>query len=57
MVVPQKGEKERLVELAQKNAAMVLEQDKDKIKREEMRTIGAMNQIGGLAGFNMGAAY
>lgn len=46
VVVPQKGEKERLVELAQKNAAMVLEQDKDKIKREEMRTIGAMNQIG-----------
>ena len=46
IAVPQKGEKERLVELAQKNAAMVLEQDKEKIKREELRTIGAMNQIG-----------
>ena len=46
LVVPQKGQKERLVELAQKNAAMVLEQDKEKIKREELRTIGAMNQIG-----------
>ena len=46
LVVPQKGPQERLVELAQNNAAMVLEQDKEKIKREELRTIGAMNQIG-----------
>lgn len=45
-VVPKKGQKNRLVELAAKNAQMVLEQDKDKIKREELRTIGAMNQIG-----------
>lgn len=46
VVVPRKGEKERLVELAEKNARMVLSQDKEKIKREELRTIGAMNQIG-----------
>ena len=46
VVVPQKGQKERLVELAQKNAAMVLAQDKEKIKREELKTIGAMNEIG-----------
>ena len=45
MTVPKKGEKERLVELAQKNAALVLSQDKEKIKREELRTIGAMNQV------------
>lgn len=45
-VVPKKGQKNRLVELAAKNAQMVLDQDKDKIKREELRTIGAMNQIG-----------
>lgn len=45
-VVPKKGQKNRLVELAAKNARMVLDQDKDKIKREELRTIGAMNQIG-----------
>ena len=38
---PEKGQKERLVELAQKNAKLVLDQDKDKIKREELRTIGA----------------
>lgn len=46
LIVPKKGEKERLVELAEKNARMVLSQDKEKIKREELRTIGAMNQIG-----------
>ena len=34
------------MELAQKNAKLVLDQDKDKIKREELRTIGAMNQVG-----------
>ena len=50
IVVPQKGEKERLVELAEKNAKLVLSQDKEKIKREELRTIGAMNQIGALIG-------
>lgn len=50
LVVPQKGEKERLVELAEKNARLVLSQDKEKIKREELRTIGAMNQIGTLIG-------
>ena len=49
-MVPQKGEKERLVELAEKNARLVLSQDKEKIKREELRTIGAMNQIGALIG-------
>jgi excinuclease ABC subunit C len=45
-LIPKKGQKERLVELAQKNAKLVLDQDKDKIKREELRTIGAMNQVG-----------
>ncbi len=43
--VPKKGQKERLVELAFKNASMVLEQDKEKIKREELRTFGAIHQI------------
>lgn len=50
LVVPQKGEKERLVELAARNAALVLSQDKERIKKEELRTIGAMNQIGALIG-------
>lgn len=43
--VPRKGQKERLVELAERNAALVLSQDKEKIKREELRTTGAMNQV------------
>ena len=46
LVIPKKGQKNRLVELAAKNAQLVLDQDKEKIKREELRTIGAMNQIG-----------
>ena len=50
LIVPKKGQKERLVELAEKNAALVLSQDKDKIKREELRTTGAMNQIAGWIG-------
>ena len=52
-VIPKKGQRERLVELAAKNALLVLSQDKEKIKREELKTIGAMNQVGewlGLSG-------
>ena len=48
--IPQKGMKERLVELAAKNAQMVLDQDKEKIKREEGRTIGAVREIEKLLG-------
>jgi len=44
--VPVKGEKERLVELARKNASLVLQQDAEKIKREEAKTIGALKQLG-----------
>lgn len=42
---PKKGEKEKLVELATKNAELVLAQDKEKIKREEERTLGAVKNI------------
>lgn len=45
LTVPKKGSKERLVELAHKNAALVLKQDMEKIKREEKRTSGAMEEI------------
>ena len=48
--VPKKGTKERMVELAKKNAMLVLAQDKERIKREEGRTIGAMKEIAGLLG-------
>lgn len=45
VVTPKKGTKEKLVELAYKNAQMVLLQDTEKIKREEQRTTGAMKEI------------
>ena len=45
--VPKIGQKEKLVELAAKNAQLVLSQDKEKIKREEGRTIGAAKEIAG----------
>ncbi len=48
--VPKIGSKEKLVELARKNAALALSQDKEKIKREEGRTIGAMKEIARLLG-------
>ncbi len=43
--VPKKGSKEKLVELAAQNAQLVLSQDKERIKREEGRTIGAVREI------------
>ncbi len=44
--------KEKLVELANKNANLILSQDKEKMKREEGRTIGAVKEIAGLLGLN-----
>lgn len=46
--VPKIGTKEKLVELAAKNAQLVLSQDKERIRREEGRTIGAAREIGRL---------
>ena len=48
--IPKKGEKEKLVELARKNAALVLSTDKERLKREEGRTIGAVKEIEKLLG-------
>ena len=47
---PKRGAKGKLVELAAKNAQMVLDQDKEKIKKEEGRTIGAMKEIADILG-------
>lgn len=46
--VPKKGAKEKLVELAAQNASLILSQDKERIRREEGRTIGAMKEIAAL---------
>lgn len=48
--IPKKGTKEKLVELARKNAAMVLNTDKERLKREEGRTIGAVKELETLLG-------
>ena len=48
--VPKIGTKEKLVELAAQNAKLVLSQDREKLKREEGRTIGAVKEIADLLG-------
>ena len=58
--IPQKGMKEKLVELAEKNAALVLNTDKERLKREEGRTIGAVKELEkilGLTGIRRMEAY
>ena len=45
---PQRGDNNRLVAMAKKNAEMTLSQDRERIRREEGRTIGAMKEIGAL---------
>lgn len=48
--IPVKGAKEKLVELAAQNARLVLDKDRERIKREEGRTIGAVKEIAELLG-------
>ncbi len=50
--VPQKGSKEKLVALARENAAMVLSKDRERIVREEGRTIGAVKEVEGWLGLS-----
>lgn len=45
LLVPKRGTKEKLVELAAQNASLVLSQDRERLKREEGRTIGAVKEI------------
>lgn len=45
ILVPKIGQKEKLVELAAKNASLVLANDKERIKKKEAQTIGAMHEI------------
>ena len=49
--VPQKGIKEKLVEMAANNASLVLAKDVERIKKEEDKTIGAVKEIEHLLGF------
>lgn len=52
ILVPKKGEKERLVELAEKNASLVLQKDAEKIAAEEKKTKGAADEIAALLGLS-----
>ena len=52
LTVPKKGDKERLIELAERNAALVLTQDRERIKRDEMRTTGAVKELEELLGLS-----
>ena len=60
ILVPKKGNKEKLIELAWENASMVLDKDRERIKREEGRTIGAVHEVEewlGLNGINRMEAF
>ncbi len=48
IVIPKKGEKERLVELAEKNASLVLQKDAERIARQENKTKGALKELADL---------
>ena len=60
ILVPKKGTKEKLIELAWENARMGLDKDRERIKREEGRTIGAVHEVEewlGLKGINRMEAF
>ena len=50
IIVPQKGDKQKLLKLAKDNAFLVMNQDADKLKREQDRTEGAANELAHLIG-------
>jgi excinuclease ABC subunit C len=50
IIIPQKGEKHKMIDLARENAAVVLSRDLEKIKREEARTVGAANELANMLG-------
>lgn len=50
IIVPQRGDKHKLLQLAQENAELVLKQDMERIKRQEKRTVGAAREIAEILG-------
>lgn len=50
--VPKKGEKARLMEMVEKNASIILKQDREKIKKEEQRTVGAVKELEEILGLS-----
>lgn len=52
LLVPKKGNKEKMIELAYKNAELILSRDKEKLRREQLKTTGALNEIENLLGIS-----
>lgn len=50
ILVPQKGDKKKILNLAAENARLVLEQDMERVKRQEKRTVGAAQEIADMLG-------
>ena len=50
--VPLRGTKEKLVAMARENSEIVLRQDRERIRQQEGRTIGAMQEIATLLGIS-----
>ena len=50
ILVPQKGDKKKILNLAMENASLVLKQDVERMKRQEKRTVGAVNEIAEILG-------
>ena len=50
IVIPQKGDKKKLLKLAMDNAKLVLEQDMERVRRQEKKTVGAVNEIAEILG-------
>ncbi|MBR1598120.1 MAG: excinuclease ABC subunit C [Lachnospiraceae bacterium] len=50
IIVPQKGEKHKMIDLARENASVVLSRDLEKLKREEARTVGAAKELADMLG-------
>ena len=58
--IPVRGQKHRMVEMAKENAENVLRMDREKLKREEKRTVGAVREIEellGITGLNRMEAF
>ena len=50
LTVPQRGQKNKLLQLAEENARLTLTKDRERIRREEGRTIGAVREIRDILG-------
>ena len=52
IITPKKGFHEKLVTMAKENALLILEKDAERIKREEAKTTGAMQEIADILGID-----